>query len=126
MTSYRDAVPSSLIDVAETLGLPIAFKLIEHYGGTEIKFPKHPAADHHVLQALGKDDGLALCNFLSGGLIYIPHMRVRRSARADVLSLQEQGRSRREIALLLGISQRHVRRMANREPSAQLDLFGTD
>ncbi len=126
MSTRGKSVPSSLVDVAETLGLPIAFKLIEHYGGTEIKFPKYPAADHHVLQALGKDDGLALCNFLSGGLIYVPHMRVRRSARADVLSLQEQGRSRREIALLLGISQRHVRRMANRGPSDQLDLFATD
>ncbi|MCA1492721.1 helix-turn-helix domain-containing protein [Ensifer sp. NBAIM29] len=119
-------LPVSLQDVAETLGLPIALKVIEHFGGTEIKFPKSPASDHPVLQALGKEDGIALCSFLSGGFIYVPHMRGRKSIRAEVLALQESGKERREIARLLGVSQRHVRRMANKPATNQLDLFAND
>lgn len=117
-------LPVSLVDVAETLGLPIVVKLMEHFGGAEIKFPKRPADDHPVLLALGKADGRALCDFLSGGFIYVPHGRARRSILRDVLSLQEQGKERREIARLLGVSQRHVRRMANRDhDTSQPDLF---
>lgn len=117
-------LPVSLRDVAETLGLPIVLKLIEHFGGAEIKFPKWPAEDHPVLQTLGKEDGKALCDFLSGGFIYVPHAKARKSIRVDVLALQEQGKERREIARLLGVSQRHVRRMANKSHDTnQLSLF---
>lgn len=117
-------VPVSLADVAETLGLSMVLKLMEHFGGTEIKFPKRPGDDHPVLQALGKEDGKALCDFLSGGFIYVPHGRARKSVRRDVLTLQDQGKERREIARLLGVSQRHVRRVANKEPTTdQLTLF---
>lgn len=118
------SLPVSLVDVAETLGLSIALKLMEQFGGAEIKFPKHPADDHPVLLALGKEDGRALCDFLSGGYIYVPHGRARKSVRRDVLALQEQGKGRREIARMLGVSQRHVRRMANQDHDAgQFDLF---
>ncbi|SMD02455.1 helix-turn-helix domain-containing protein [Rhizobium sp. RU36D] len=116
-------LPKSLRDVAETLGIGVALKLIQTYGGAEIKFPKRPGDDHHVIQTLGKEDGSALCEFLSGNAIYVPHGRAVRSIRADVLKLQEAGKERREIALLLGVSQRHVRRMANKPPSNQPDLF---
>ena len=118
------SLPVSLVDVAETLGLPIALKLMEQFGGAEIKFPKRPADDHPVLAALGKEDGRALCDFLSGGFIYVPHGRRRKTIRRDVLTLQEQGKDRREIARMLGVSQRHVRRMANKvQDAAQIDLF---
>jgi hypothetical protein len=120
-------LPVSLRDIAETLGLPIVLKLVEHYGGTEIKFPKHPGDDHPVLRVLGVDDGKALCSFLSGGFVYVPHGRARKSVRLDVLALQNAGKARREIARLLGVSQRHVRRMANRTAeTSQLSLFAED
>lgn len=123
-----EALPPSLRDVAETLGLQIALKLIEHFGGAEMKFPKNPGADHPVLAALGNEDGRALCSFLHGGLIYVPHAKARRSIRMDVLALQADGKGRREIARLLGVSQRHVRRMANKPaaPSNQFDLFSSN
>lgn len=122
MTAISD-LPKSLRDVAETLGIGVALKLIHTYGGAELKFPKRVSDDHPVIKALGKQDGTALCEFLSGSGIYVPHSRAARSIRADVLKLQEAGKERREIALLLGVSQRHVRRMANKPPSNQPDLF---
>jgi len=109
-----DALPASLQDVAETLGVSVVLKLIQHFGGIEVRFPKFPNDDHPVIKALGKEDGLALCKFLSGDPVYVPHMKSRKSARRDVLALQKSGHNGPAIARQLGISQRHVRRMANR------------
>ncbi len=119
-----DEVPRSLVDVAEVFGMGVFVRFVEQFGGTEVKFRRHPGDDHPVVIALGKQDGLALCNFLSGQTVYVPHMRSRKNARRDVLALQAQGKSRAEIARLLCISQRHVRRMANApENLNQLKLF---
>jgi len=106
-------LPVSLRDIAETLGLPIVLKLVEHFGGTEVKFPKYPGDEHPVLQVLGIEDGRALCDFLSGGTVYVPLCKPRGASRKEVLALEKEGKGRREIARLLGVSQRHVRRMAN-------------
>lgn len=120
-----ERLPASLVDVAEALGLDVAAALMRLYGGQEIELPRRPRPDHPVIVALGPDAGYALCHYLSGQRIYVPHGRQRRSARRDVLTLQAAGRSRREIAILLGLSQRHIRRMANQASAdpAQLPLW---
>lgn len=108
-----DDLPASLVDVAETLGLRVALALIQNFGGLELKLPTRPRTDHPVIKALGEADGYALCEFLGGGSMYVPHNRTT-SARAEILRLEGEGKDRAEIARILGISQRHVRRMANR------------
>lgn len=119
-----DALPTSLQDIAETLGVRVALKLIENFGGTEQKFPKKPGDDHPVLVALGKQDGVALCNYLSGGTLYIPHARKRANLQQQILALRAQGKNAPEIARALGISQRWVRRMLNStDQTNQLTLF---
>lgn len=119
-----DDLPASLQDVAETLGLRVAIALIENFGGLELKLPARPKEDHPIIKALGAADGHALCAFLGGGSMYVPHNRTT-STRADILKLEAEGRDRAEIARILGISQRHVRRMANRtaEDPRQTRLF---
>lgn len=119
------SLPSSLVDIAETLGLRVALRLMQSFGGQEVRFPKRPGPDHPVIKALGEEDGIALCMFLSGEMIYIPHGKARRSAREDVRALEAKGHTRAEIAKVLGISQRHVRRAANgaERDSRQGDLF---
>ncbi|MFB2531014.1 helix-turn-helix domain-containing protein [Paracoccus sp. p3-h83] len=121
-----DDLPASLVDVAETLGLRVALSLIQNYGGTEVKFPVRPRPDHPVIKALGEVDALALCEFLGGQQIYVPHARPARSRRPEVLDLAERGLSRAEIARRLGLSQRYVRGIINRsdEDDGQLTLFG--
>lgn len=119
-----DAIPMSLVDVAETLGMRVALALIQHFGGLEVKFPAAPKPDHPVILALGEADGLALCQFLSGAQIYVPHARPARSVRADVMRMEACGMDRTAIARTLGVSTRHVRRMANRaDDDRQPDLF---
>lgn len=112
-------IPSSLHDLAETLGLGVALKLMQHFGGTEVIFPKRPSDE--LVALLGDDKASDVCHFLGGTHVYIPHGRAQRR-REEVASLAAAGRSRREIARTLGVSQRHVRRLAN-EPPDQLPLF---
>lgn len=124
MTDLND-LPRSMRYLAESLekDVRLAIKVMIHFGGQEIKFPKVPPDDHPAVLALGKDDALRLCKYLSGGLIYVPHARPPKSARQDVLRLQSEGRDRAVIARTLGISQRHVRRVANKTPDNQPSLF---
>lgn len=128
-----DELPTSLQDVAETLGVALALKLVQHFGGVELKVP-HGLKPGHPLLALGEEDARRLCAFLGGGELYVPK-RVTGTARpGDVASLEAQGMTRAQIARRLGLSQRHVRRLgisqrrerrlANRGGSAgQADLF---
>ncbi|WP_036765208.1 helix-turn-helix domain-containing protein [Paracoccus pantotrophus] len=118
-----DDLPTSLVELAETLGMRVAVALIENFGGLELKLPARPRPDHPVIKALGEEDGYALFAYMGGGSMYVPHNRTT-SARADILKLEAEGKDRAEIARILGISQRHVRRMANRrEDPRQSRLF---
>lgn len=115
-------LPTSLMDVAEVFGILAVCKLIEHFGGTEVKFPVRLRPEHPVAIALGAD-AEAICAHFGGALIYIPHNRTR-SLRAEVKRLEKQGLDRTAIARRLRVSQRHVRRLANRQDSTrQLNLF---
>lgn len=107
-----DDLPTSLVDVAEVLGLRVALAMIQNFGGLEVTFPVRPGPDHAIIKALGETDGYALCSFLAGQKIYVPHNRVT-SARADVVKLRAAGKTRAEISRLLGISERHVSRVSN-------------
>lgn len=107
-------LPMSMVDVAETLGMRVALALIQHFGGQDVKWPVRPKPDHPVIKALGEKDGRAVCEYLGGSPLYVPHARRARSVQADVLKLEARGMDRTAIALALGVSTRHVRRMANR------------
>lgn len=120
-----NALPISMIDLAETLGLRIALRMMQEWGGCEMSFPKSPSPEHRVMQALGAEDATAVCDYLGGQVIYIPHGRAPRSSRKAVLDLASRNLTRAEIARTLGISMRHVRRCANEAPpdTRQLPLF---
>jgi hypothetical protein len=124
LPARTEGLPASLVDLAETLGLSTALKLMQAFGGQELKFPRFPGPEHPVIKALGETDGYAVCEYLAGAMIYVPHGRASANRRA-VAGLADRGHSRGEIARILGISQRHVRRLVN-EPapeSHQPDLF---
>ena len=120
-----EGLPASLVDVADALGLRVALGLMQHFGGQDLSIPKSPRDDHPIVLALGREDAHALGRYLAGAVIYVPNGKANQSARRDVLALQAEGLAREEIARRLGISKRHVRRMANRrDPSPnQLNLF---
>ena len=116
-------LPASLVDVAETLGLRVAVAMIEHFGGLEVRIPVYPGPEHPIIKALGDEDGYALCDLLRGQVVYIPNNRVA-SLRSQVGRLTARGNSIPEIARMLGLSQRHVRRLVNERPDPrQKSLF---
>lgn len=107
-------LPASLVDVAETLGLGVALALIQNFGGQDVKWPVNPRPDHPVIKALGEATGRAVCEYMGGQPLYVPHARPTRSAKGEIAELEARGMDRAAIARALGISMRHVRRMANR------------
>lgn len=122
--SLSEGIPASLVDVAETFGVGVALTLMQHFGGLDLKFPLRPGPAHPIIKALGEKAGRALCDYLGGQSIYIPHGQPHRSVYADVKRLEAKGLERGKIARMLGVSERHVRRMSNRTPDPrQPDLF---
>lgn len=122
MTEQRP-MPASIEEIAETIGMRLALKIVQAFGGLEVSFPKHPHDGHQVILALGKDDGYEICKYMNGSTLSVPHCRPPKSVRADVKRLEAEGLSRAEIARALGITQRWVREVANAPPSNQLSLF---
>jgi hypothetical protein len=121
MTSSA-ALPESLLDLAETLGVRVALKLMQEFGGQDLRIPKNPKPDHPIIKALGEEDGRAVCHFMTDQSIYVPHARAG-ARRHSVQELSATGRSRAEIARMLGLSTRHVRRLAKASDPRQDDLF---
>ncbi|MEB3417571.1 Mor transcription activator family protein [Salipiger marinus] len=112
-------LPEILLGVAEELGVGVALKLMQHYGGQEVYFAKKPSAE--LVELFGDAQAAALCHHFGGQPIYVPHGKVQRR-RQEVGALAAKGHDSRAIARYLGISQRHVRRLAN-APPGQLSLF---
>lgn len=127
MSDYQ-TLPSSIEEIAETIGVRLALKIVQVYGGSEAYFPKKPNDDHPVIQALGKEDGYAICKYMGGSVLSVPHCKPPRNALSAIRRLEAEGLSRSEIARRLGITQRHVRRVANGPPPTpnQFDLFAND
>ena len=123
-----DDLPMSLVDIAETLGMGVALKLMAHFGGLEVQFPRVPPPDHPVIVALGETDGYALCELLSGVRISVPHGRPQRVQRTQIVAMERRGLDRAAIARALGITQRHVRRVANSAAGdhRQISMFDDD
>ncbi|WP_323041560.1 hypothetical protein [Gemmobacter sp.] len=129
--SHLSGLPMSIMILVETLdefcghgtGQRIALKLMQNFGGRDVKLPKNPDETHPLVEALGMDDARILCQHLGGNQIYVPHGRPARSQRAAVQALEREGRSRPQIAAALGITERHARRVSNSPTPRPLPLF---
>lgn len=117
-------LPASVRDIAETLGLEIVIKLVEHFGGVELRIP-HKLHDSHKLMVMGIDHATQLCEYCPEDTIFVPVSLNARPNTRTVQQLEDQGLKRWEIARELGITQRHVRRLANSsyEDPDQINMF---
>lgn len=57
-----EALPKSIRDIAETLGMGVVFALVEHFGGVELRIP-HKLKPDHMLMVLGETYAQMLCDF---------------------------------------------------------------
>lgn len=111
-------------DIADACGLGIVIALVDNFGGLELRIP-HSLTDDHKLMVLGRIQAEALCSYCPGDTIHVPITLDRKRLKRQVDDLETKGFNRQEIARELGISQRHVRRLANKEgpDDGQLDMF---
>ncbi|WP_146010355.1 hypothetical protein [Acidimangrovimonas sediminis] len=119
--------------MADALGVKLVLELMQAFGGRELWIPKSAGPDHELAKVLGEEPANALCKFIGNTAIYIPHGKAGQVLR-NVHELEARGLKKGQIARELGISQRHVRRLANgdaghggrhRDPR-QDDLFDND
>ncbi|SLN38307.1 Mor transcription activator family protein [Aquimixticola soesokkakensis] len=108
-------LPSSLWDVADVFGLGVTLKLMQHYGGQDVLFPKRIREGHEWIGLFGEDVAHELCHFLSGQRMYVPNGKPLQM-RTQVKKLEMIGKKRNEMSRMLGISERHIRRLSKAEP----------
>ena len=120
-----NTLPASMQGIADTLGLGVVLALVDNFPGLELRVP-HRLRDNHQLMALGQVQAEMLCAHYGGDTIHVPLTLDRSRLKRQVDDLQAKGLKRQEIAKELGITQRHVRRLANRDDppdDRQFDLF---
>lgn len=136
-----DALPASLRDMADRLGLPVVSYLVEKLGGTTIPVPLRATATgearyRRLCEIIGREIATALCREYGGVALYIPNCRAAiMDARDTELiasrnALAKQGVTEREIVERLArqyrLSDRQVWRILKRIPcqTASAPLFG--
>lgn len=114
-------VKSDIEFVAEVISVDVARRLVECYPGVELRIPmKIKKTTHHLVTSLGMRNAKALCRYAGADTIHVPRFLPYALKPKDAQSRNEiirelvlEGVSRREIALKLGLTQRHVRRLIN-------------
>lgn len=123
--SDESVLPASIREMAETIGLRLALRVVQEFGGRDVDFPARPHDGHPIIVALGKEDGYEVCKYMSGSSMSVPLCRIPRNWRSEIVRLEAEGLSRGEIARRLGVTQRWVRKVANAPPKTHKDLFDT-
>lgn len=116
--------PDSLIQIAETIGVANALRLVEAYGGVEDCFV--PGGRLHeglrLVQVVGLDAAAQMQRAYGPGTLEIPNLRIARTRKALIAAAEGNVT---EIARRLGVTRRWVRmvRNAQRGDPRQIDMF---
>lgn len=113
MSEPKDTWPAILREVAEVVGEEDALRLARACGGVEMVVPRDHAANHPWRSALGASSFAKLVHVFGGRSVSLPRGTFVASLqrRADVLALHATGKTARDIALRLELTERHVRRI---------------
>ncbi|MEP3298568.1 MAG: hypothetical protein ABJO27_19205 [Pseudoruegeria sp.] len=112
-------IPHSMADVSDTFGDLVVMQLMQLYGGQDVRFTQKPKPE--MIGVMGEEKAIAVCFFLSGLKLYVPHGRIGQR-KAEVERLQMDGLQQDQIARALGISTRQVRNLSRSQPKS-LPLF---
>lgn len=119
----------TLYRLAEIIGLPLALRLTETFGGGEIYVPARPSATHPIVRCIGLDAALALALAFgvnqAGARIDVPKAdSVNRNRRnRAIVEAVEAGVSKQVVARQHGLTTRWVRQLCNDDDDSQPDLF---
>lgn len=115
-------LPALLGQIATIAGEPAAVKIAARAGGTRVYIPKHAADDHWLVETVGRERADAVCRELGGARYDVPlgvsgsYQGQRRERARQVHALDKAGKSSREIARAVGLTQRavHAQRAVHR------------
>ena len=123
-------LPGIVGEVADALGMAAAVRLAARLGGTRLSIPRNFAPGTLLGDLVGDATAQWLVEHYGGDVVTVPILRaeISRLRREAIWQLAEEGRSRREIARILGCTQRWVAMVLAQErlrPAAEEtpDLF---
>lgn len=100
----------TLIELIDVLGEDAVDRLRQHFGGTELYVPFGLPEDHRICRALGREIANKLVAWGGGSRVNVPKCDPV-NLRARILQLRAERRTAGEIAVEVGISERHVFRI---------------
>ena len=108
-------LPKILQEFADASEFAAVEKLVENWGGTGIYIPKRLHDKHRLVRVLGWDAAQILCDLYAGEEIDIPlRSTLPLTKKALIVNLAtNKNLSNREIAVKVGTTERHVRRVLN-------------
>lgn len=116
-----------MADVSALCGQDVALALVETLPGLEVKIPREWSGKS-MLRHLPREVAEKLIKTFPAETLYIPTQKGSANTRIQAKSLRGEGRTNAEIALELGITERHVRGLLNssgcraRDPR-QIEMF---
>jgi len=110
-------------EIAETIGVSLADRLMASFGGTDLYIPRKIADDHPICRALGREGADRLAAWGALSKISIPKisttaedagraMQAMRAAR--VMQSRRDGQTVSHIALTNNLTERHIYRILQR------------
>jgi hypothetical protein len=127
-------LPELLQELADLIGLQMAWRLAEVKGGQSVFIPKVIPEDHWLADIVGLDNARLIAAYITTGAgvtVMIPKGEAVSRAKklALVKKMIEGGASANQIAAAANITQRHVFRqkaaLKGRLHNRQLDLFAS-
>lgn len=117
-----EVFPGVLGEIAEVAGKEAALKLSAAYGGTRVSFPFKLSPDQQwLIDCVGQEAAEAICNYFgvipATGRGCGAYLEIPRGGFAiiefhkKIINLSHDGYSAREIALMLGTTERRVYRI---------------
>ncbi|MCL1939555.1 MAG: RNA helicase [Desulfovibrionaceae bacterium] len=108
----------SMPDLIEILGRDMANTLCVTRGGVEIYVPHNPSSVHDLARIVGLRGMEALCAEFKGQYIIVPNGK-REPHKERVHQLLSQGKTKRDIALECGVTERYVYYVAGMGPKQE-------
>lgn len=107
------AAPSRILqELAPVIGEEAALELAWAFRGTILYVPKDPATRPRIAEAIGEEAAARLCDVFWETSIYMP---ATEATEHKVRAMAAAGHPRRAIALALGIGERRVYRILDRQ-----------
>lgn len=109
-TVRPEALPAELRELVRVLGAADAFRLIGQAGGSRMRLPKHPSADHPLRLVVSKEGFEVLIAHYGGEHLELPKgdAYLRELRHDHVRQCRLQGMTVDDTAEATGYSRRHV------------------